>query len=1147
MPQARTLQYGGPVIPTSPPVQMQRASPNTLKGRWGTRLGTNASPLQPLHRRRVNADNSPERGEGNLRCRSGAQTARSDLASARAASESATAQRSLPSGLLGPVLQVGPVGPSAVTWLPEEGSETILIRLPLLGVVPATLPYQDDTTKYGPWLKMPIQETASASMVQSVGSIDWSLRDWMADFSNDRSVFCSPYLFAEIKLREALTAVSHLPRPNHYHLAAVMEVMRVIAEAPGPMRSLLSMMNSEVHALIYHHMTAHSARQDDEGLGDRSEVQVPYFQTCARFEMLYLKLKRAKEKHFDRLQMVRERMEGANKQKHLADFLLFMSFELWRTRTGETKKVEKMISNKFSRLQRSLQKNIFKQWKGLLRISRTNKEQSKTISGLQDLNKELTTSNTLLTERDARRKAELAAMEDELNKDRAEYLAGKLKEVKDELASMQDKARRLIATVQKLIQCAEMVQAVCRDRAEATFDLRCLVPEAEAGDVGLGVWITSNLDPDRLVLRWVSLLLQQEQARIDEAQRQAKTGMGLQKQASKRMSISIVEAQVLLPQAVTNFTSDLRDGRVLSALVHILLSDGRSVLDPSRVICVDNLKAIATACQEIAAVPGLEEIPRVDDFVRGTFPDRNCLLLTSLFLVKPGLPPRLAEVDALGKAFQEAREWVATVLDDSEETLADVVEGEEGQRAPGEIAPVSVKMVSFVKCEELLAQGDGLVSRLESAIGDAQRSVTTAENDWRVIQLQVRRWMAWVRRCREIGQPAPIIDAEKAAEVEAFSKVDCEMLKVIVEEYGLEAQSRTNIELELSANMNVLRSVFLHYGSSNLDGEDEGSDGTLDQHEFNKFVSDCRLLSSGRLQLDDAAKIFWQVNDYTSSEQRKLMELDSNGFLAADNPDVTLMPSEFVHALLRIAALCFADGTPQLHDRLHTLIHMHIIPFATQREGSEFSRIMASESVTHVTKRYRECLYKVFKYYAALDVSTNTAKQRVTTLSEKEWLQMVADVRLVDSVFTNREAKFVFQESTNDSQSTGSDRPLRGAEMMFTQFIDCVSTVAMYKLCNPFTPFHTRLRKFLSELFFPFLTGKVPQLQSALQEAKTSEVDDRAAQVSDVGYQRKMSSALSRTTSVGPPKPTLAPTTSTTQNAANDFHSLERVRSHAED
>ncbi len=109
--------------------------------------------------------------------------------------------------------------------------------------------------------------------------------------------------------------------------------------------------------------------------------------------------------------------------------------------------------------------------------------------------------------------------------------------------------------------------------------------------------------------------------------------------------------------------------------------------------------------------------------------------------------------------------------------------------------------------------------------------------------------------------------------------------------------------------------------------------------------------------------------------------------------------------------------------------------------------------------------------------------------------------------------------------------------MMFTQFIDCVSTVAMYKLCNPFTPFHTRLRKFLSELFFPFLTSKVPQLQGALQEAKKFELDDRAAQVSDVSYQRRLSLAVSRATSSATPpaRPTVPAQTATSV--------LEKLRS----
>jgi hypothetical protein len=812
-----------------------------------------------------------------------------------------------------------------------------------------------------------------------------------------------------------------------------------------------------------------------------------------------------------------------------------------------------MICNKFSRLLSNLVTNIFKQWKSLIRISRTYKEHSKTVAGLQDLNKELTSSNGLLIKRDEQRKAELAAMEEELMKDRAEYFAAKLKEAQEELTAMHAKARRIIAALRRIVPFAEKVHSMCLERAKATFDLKCLVSEAEAGDAGLGAWVASNIQMDRLMLRWVSQLLQQEQTRIHAAQEQAReaaamtlqrsqsqVGATLQRELSRstvrgslstsvRASIADAEREVLLPKAVTNFTADLRDGRVLTALVHILLSDGKRPFDPSREMRLDNLKAIATACEAIAAIPGLEETPRVEDFVRGNAPDRNCLVFTALFLAKPGLPPRLAEVDALNNVVQEAREWASNVQDDSEETLPDL--GEEG-----ESAALNAKMVCFVNCEELLDKGDELLARLESAIGEAERSVAVAESDWTALQLHVRQWMVWVRRCRESGQPARIIDEEKSAEVQAFSKIEREMLKQIEQEYGLEAQSQSNIELELTANIDVLRSVFLHYGSSNLDGEDEGSDGRLDLHEFNKFVSDCRLLSTGRLTLDDAAKIFWQVNDYTSSVDRQMMKMDSHGFLLADNPDITLVPSEFVHALLRLAAVGI-DGAPQLHERLHTLIHMHIVPFAAQREVGEFARIMASESVTHVTKQYRECLYKVFKHYAALDVSTNTAKQHVSTLSEKEWLQIVADVRLVDSVFTNREAKFVFQESTNDSQSTSNARPPGGAEMMFTQFIDCVSTVAMYKLCNPFTPFHTRLRKFLSELFFPFLTSKVPQLQGALQEAKKFELDDRAAQVSDVSYQRRLSLAISRATSSATPpaRPTVPAQTATSV--------LEKVRS----
>jgi hypothetical protein len=176
-----------------------------------------------------------------------------------------------------------------------------------------------------------------------------------------------------------------------------------------------------------------------------------------------------------------------------------------------------------------------------------------------------------------------------------------------------------------------------------------------------------------------------------------------------------------------------------------------------------------------------------------------------------------------------------------------------------------------------------------------------------------------------------------------------------------------------------LRRVFRHYAAG------DGVGCTMTVNEFTKFVQDAKLVGK-TLKLSHVKRIFKLANedgyeDDDFNESRAPAGEDEEEDDANENPDEEFIPSEFSEAIIRLACKKFsrpysvADRTVLLMEvnmasaMLSNLSNLSIsgqtYVLKNAMRSEKFREALSQPKVKEVFSRYKACLRRVFRYYAA--------------------------------------------------------------------------------------------------------------------------------------------------------------------------------------
>ena len=273
-------------------------------------------------------------------------------------------------------------------------------------------------------------------------------------------------------------------------------------------------------------------------------------------------------------------------------------------------------------------------------------------------------------------------------------------------------------------------------------------------------------------------------------------------------------------------------------------------------------------------------------------------------------------------------------------------------------------------------------------------------------------------------------------------------------------QSADAIDEVLREYAALLRDVFAFYSISASDMQGGaaagGSTVTMSSPEFWRFVKDVKMVDGRALISSQVDLIFIAANNDTRTGMPRQEE---------DNSVSELLPHEFVECLLRLSLRRFSGSGKPAHERLRKLIVNVIEPRACRSDSNTFRAHLVSAPVQTVFKRHRKSLERVFAHYAMVDkdMSHHHQKGDASTINHPEFVQMCKDCHIFDNAFTELVAGIVFANVQQDEvDPTGVSVAGGYGEMIFSEFLEAVGAMCMYKCPMPYEPFEQRLEHFIS-------------------------------------------------------------------------------------
>lgn len=298
----------------------------------------------------------------------------------------------------------------------------------------------------------------------------------------------------------------------------------------------------------------------------------------------------------------------------------------------------------------------------------------------------------------------------------------------------------------------------------------------------------------------------------------------------------------------------------------------------------------------------------------------------------------------------------------------------------------------------------------------------------------------------------------------------------------------TAVENVFKDNVLDLIKIFRIYGSA------AGGKGILEQ-EFLKIMAKAGLTDKKHILRSQLQAIYQQSRQLyggivTLSNSVNPSGNDSDGDDDSDDRGAT--PNEFFEALTRVAyhnlhkrretityvatAMGTADGSAgdayipgcNLLAFVTDLVVDKIVPLTKkfQEQGLTFKKQMVNPDVQYICKTQEKKLKRVFTTYSQRNKNPSS-RGKLIDICDFEML--LKDKRLLDALFPHGRIKqlVAFVQQDGEIASTASSiNGLEGdCEFVFSEFVEALAAIAVYRHANPYLPLAKKLETFFEENF----------------------------------------------------------------------------------
>eukprot|EP00741_Cyanophora_paradoxa_P006769 tig00001041_g6546.t1 len=240
-----------------------------------------------------------------------------------------------------------------------------------------------------------------------------------------------------------------------------------------------------------------------------------------------------------------------------------------------------------------------------------------------------------------------------------------------------------------------------------------------------------------------------------------------------------------------------------------------------------------------------------------------------------------------------------------------------------------------------------------------------------------------------------------------------------------------------------LRTIFRYY--ARLDGAkvktiavrsrkvDNDEMYTVSKHEFDAFVTDCKIISGSSSKHLSAPKvnlIFINANKEGATDTGPA----GQATLASDaNTRLTMVLPEFLNAVVRLAEARYAREGRSPAGRLSLLMENNVLPHARWDDVEEFRRLLRHPTVQEAVAAARPQIRLLFEKYCGLDSLAARAygAHKNKSVSIREFVAMFEDLGLlrdralsqkdVQDAFATAQADPVIDDDVTQADDHGAD------------------------------------------------------------------------------------------------------------------------------
>eukprot|EP01006_Ploeotia_vitrea_P046667 TRINITY_DN67051_c7_g8_i1.p1 TRINITY_DN67051_c7_g8~~TRINITY_DN67051_c7_g8_i1.p1 ORF type:complete len:1107 (-),score=80.49 TRINITY_DN67051_c7_g8_i1:699-4019(-) len=388
----------------------------------------------------------------------------------------------------------------------------------------------------------------------------------------------------------------------------------------------------------------------------------------------------------------------------------------------------------------------------------------------------------------------------------------------------------------------------------------------------------------------------------------------------------------------------------------------------------------------------------------------------------------------------------------------------------GEKAPRHQKMPTTMDAETLQAYMAEIRSDMKT-LQESYDNVQEEQKQWLRLAELVSDYAKFLLKRRAEGMPVVPADIRDYAK---FTKVPKAHLKDLATKYNAATwdEQVEGTQKILKLFYPDLRRIFLHYSSL------ISADSNMSYQEFWRFVIDCRLPDKSLLTKNVIDEIFLVANSEIKGEDGGA-DTAMDYMLRGDdpNPDSELVPNEFVECLIRMAEIKFPKH-PTTILRFQYLIQHFVIPRAAKSDIDKFRREIYTPETQQVMKKYSMDLYRIFNWYSKMDKRSRMCR----TLNCHEFTMLLRDMGMLDSVLNESAVSTIFNSVQSDE---GHDD---NSEFVFTEFVEGIAAVCVYKNPAPFVPLEKRFDTFLGSQLLPAAASKLRLLGAPGHMAKFTSI-----------------------------------------------------------